>query len=55
MSRETLIDEIVTTLLSEELLNTSDFTDIDNLCEVTRKVITSELENVVLISGRVLL
>lgn len=52
--REQLIDKIATSLFTEGCLNTFDFQSTDDLVGLAKEIITSELENVVLLRGKVL-
>lgn len=52
--REQLIDKIATSLFIEECLNVVDFESTDDLLDAVKEIITSELENVVLVRGQVL-
>lgn len=52
--REQLIDNLCGHLFADNLLNTQDYFDTDALIDDVKAVITSDLEDITLVRGRVL-
>ena len=54
MNRKSVIQQIALRLLNEELLNVSDFENVDDVTDMVTKIIEKELDGIELVKGRVI-
>ena len=54
MTKESLIQEIALILLNNELLNTSDFRNVDDCTDEVENLITKALDGYVIVKGKVI-